>query len=402
MTLRPNFEVLEDRLTPSFSWGGTAPIEGWSGPAVTTTYVVVGDFTGDDILDRLTTGYYTPVDLRAGLGDGTFAAPIRTEIPPGASLAAADFNGDGRLDAVTVTGGVGDFGGFGNVLLGRGDGTFYGHATFDLGLDNPTGIGIGDMDSNGSTDVAVAGFSWDGLGVVAVLYNDGDWPALPRSLRITDATVTEGSTGTAFATFTVTQPSGSTETVTVAYATLDGAAKAGSDFQAASGILTFAPGETSKTITVPIIGDRLGEPTETFTVSLSNPTNATIGDGYGVGTIVDDEPRISITDVTKAEGKKGQTTLFTFTVSLSVPYDQPVTVSFRTANGTARTSDKDYVAKSGTLTFAPGETTKTIAIEVKGDSKREGNEYFYLDLSGNSSNSWFSKSRGVGTILTDD
>jgi len=60
------------------------------------------------------------------------------------------------------------------------------------------------------------------------------------------------------------------------------------------------------------------------------------------------------------------------------------------------------IAKSGTLTFAPGETTKTITIEVKGDSKREADEYFYLDLSGNSSNSWFSKSRGVGTILNDD
>ena len=79
--------------------------------------------------------------------------------------------------------------------------------------------------------------------------------------------------------------------------------------------------------------------------------------------------------MTKAEGKKGQTTLFTFTVTLSAAYDQPVTMSFRTANGTAKTSDSDYVAKTGTLTFAPGETTKTITIEVKGDSKREANEY---------------------------
>ena len=117
---------------------------------------------------------------------------------------------------------------------------------------------------------------------------------------------------------------------------------------------------------------------------------------------MDDEPRISISDVTKAEGKKGKTTLFTFTVTLSAAYDQAVTMSFRTVNGTATTGDSDYIAKTGTLTFAPGETTKTITIEVKGDSKREANETFYLDLFGNSSNSLFTKNRGIGTILNDD
>jgi len=126
-----------------------------------------------------------------------------------------------------------------------------------------------------------------------------------------------------------------------------------------------------------------------------------IADGQGVATIVDDEPRISISDVTKAEGKKGQTTLFTFTVTLSAAYDQPVTMSFATANGAA-TAGEDYVAKTGTLTFAPGETTKTIIIEVKGDSKREAHESFFVDLYNNSLSSLFSKNRGLGTILNDD
>jgi hypothetical protein len=79
-----------------------------------------------------------------------------------------------------------------------------------------------------------------------------------------------------------------------------------------------------------------------------------------------------------------------------------VTVSYQTVNGTAMTSDSDYIAKTGTLTFAPGETTKTITIEVKGDSKKESTEDFYLDLFGNSSNSLFTKNRGLGTILNDD
>jgi len=79
-----------------------------------------------------------------------------------------------------------------------------------------------------------------------------------------------------------------------------------------------------------------------------------------------------------------------------------MTMSFRTVDGTATTSDGDYVAKTGTLTFAPGETTKTITIEVKGDSKKETSETFYLDLFGLSSNASFTKSRGIGTILNDD
>jgi hypothetical protein len=77
-------------------------------------------------------------------------------------------------------------------------------------------------------------------------------------------------------------------------------------------------------------------------------------------------------------------------------------MSFQTVDGTATAGDSDYVAKTGALTFAPGETSKTITIEVKGDNKKEADEYFYLDLFGNSSNSLFTKSRGVAMILNDD
>jgi len=214
-------------------------------------------------------------------------------------------------------------------------------------------------------------------------------------------TISEGNTGTVAAQFTVTLSAASTQTVTVAYATADGTATAGSDYQAASGTLTFAPGETSKTVTVLVNGDRLAEQNETFLVTLSAATNANTLGGRAVGTILDDEPRISISDVTRYEGKKGQTTLFTFTVTLSAAYDQPVTMSFKTTDGSAK-SGADYTARTGTLTFAPGETTKTITISVIGDSKKEADETFYLDLSGNSMNSLLTKSRGVGTILNDD
>ena len=79
-----------------------------------------------------------------------------------------------------------------------------------------------------------------------------------------------------------------------------------------------------------------------------------------------------------------------------------MTMSFRTVNDTAKTGDDDYVARAGTITFNPGETSKTITIVVNGDNKKEANEVFYLDLFGNSSNSLFAKNRGIGTILNDD
>jgi hypothetical protein len=227
-------------------------------------------------------------------------------------------------------------------------------------------------------------------------------PSPPTSLRIGDATITEGNGGTRTANFTVTLSAVSTEPVTVQYATADGIATAGSDYLVRSGTLVIPAGQTTGTITVSVIGDRLPEPNEAFVVNLSSSTNATIADGQGVGTIQDDEPRISISDVSKREGRNGKATLFTFTVTLSTAYDQPVTMSFRTADATATTSDNDYVAKTGTLTFNPGERTKTITIEVKGDSKREANETFYLDLFGNSLNSLFTKNRGIGMILNDD
>ena len=78
-----------------------------------------------------------------------------------------------------------------------------------------------------------------------------------------------------------------------------------------------------------------------------------------------------------------------------------MTIPFRTEDGTAA-SGGGHAAKAGTQTFAPGETTRIITIAVKCDGKREANQEFYLDLSGNSSNSLFITNRGTGTILNDD
>jgi chitinase len=258
----------------------------------------------------------------------------------------------------------------------------------------PDFIGTGDFNGDDRPDVVIRNGDW-----YSVMLNDGNWGP---SVNLSNATIAEGNTGTRAAAFTVTLSAAPMLPVTVAFDTANDTAISGSDYQGVTGTLTFAPGEISKTISVPINGDRFAEPNETFAVNLTSATNATIADGLGIGTILDDEPRITISDVSKSEGKNNKTTLLAFTVTLSATNDQPVTMSFRTVDGTAKTSDDDYLAKTGTLTFAPGETSKTITIEVKGDSKKEANETFYLDLFGNSSNSQFTKNRSLGTILNDD
>ena len=124
-----------------------------------------------------------------------------------------------------------------------------------------------------------------------------------------------------------------------------------------------------------------------------------LGDGQGVGVIVDDEPRIAIEDVATAEGNSGST-VFVFTVTLSEPATGTVTVNYGTADGTAQ-AKRDYVAAAGTLTFAPGETSKTITVVVKGDNGVEANETFFVNLSG-AVNADILDGLGLGTIGNDD
>ena len=98
-------------------------------------------------------------------------------------------------------------------------------------------------------------------------------------------TVTEGDTGTVNAVFTVSLSAPSGQPVTVAYATADGTALAGSDYTATSGTLTFAPGVTTQTVNVPVRGDLLAEADETFDRALTSPAGATIADASASGTI---------------------------------------------------------------------------------------------------------------------
>ncbi len=179
----------------------------------------------------------------------------------------------------------------------------------------------------------------------------GSPPGMP-SLSIGPVSVTEGQSGTTVATFTATLSPISAQTVTVNYSTANGTATAGSDYVAKSGTLTFAPGVSTRPISVTVNGDTTVEPNETFSVTLSSPTNAVLGTATGTGTILTDDtapglPSLALDNVSVTEGQSG-TTVATFTVTLSPTSTQTVTVNYATADGTA-TADSDYVAKSGTL-----------------------------------------------------
>ena len=229
--------------------------------------------------------------------------------------------------------------------------------------------------------------------------------APPVGIAITGASVAEGNSGTTPLVFTDTLSAPAVSTVTVNYATAAGTATAGTDFVSQSGTLTFAAAETSKTITIGVLGDTAFEGNETLSVVLSAAsTNATIRTASAGGTITNDDvqaapPTLSISSVSALENIG----VFLFTVTLSAASSATVSVRFATANGTATTSGKsaDYSSASGTLTFSPGETSKTISVSVRNDATVEADETFFVDLS-RASNATIAVSRGTGTIRNDD
>ena len=265
------------------------------------------------------------------------------------------------------------------------------------------GTGVGDPGNStpsGYSDYASMG-RYDITGTVV------DAGVLPQ-LAISDATLDEADGA---ATFTVTVSGNVTEAITVDYATADGSATSGNDYAAAAGTLTFLPGgSTSQTLVIAVTDDALTEGSENFFVQLSNATAATIADGQGMATITDNDTDIMITDVSAnegnlAKGKKnaGDPTLkdFVFTVSLSSAVGHTVSVAYATQDGSATTADSDYQATSGVVTFAPGETSKSITVVVLGDNTAETDEDFAVELS-NPSGGNLVVSAGTGTIIDDD
>jgi len=233
--------------------------------------------------------------------------------------------------------------------------------------------------------------------------------AMPQnqpSLSLNDVSIVEGNSGTSWLTFTVKLSTASTQSVSVHYASANGTAAAAIDYTAVSGVLSFDPGITSQTISVPVLGDTGVEGNETFVINLSSSVNATIADAQAIGSIIDDDaslPTISVNNVALSEGDRGWKR-FVFSVTLSAPSTQTVSVNYATtsAGGTAL-SGSDYKGTSGILTFSPGTTSLTVSVNVSGDKTLEQNEIFFLKLS-NPKNAVLSPSlhTGTGTITNDD
>ena len=218
-------------------------------------------------------------------------------------------------------------------------------------------------------------------------------PVTIPTVSVSDASATEGGA----VEFQVSLSAASSQQVTVQYATSGGTATSGTDFTSESGTLTFGTNETTKTVSVSSTDDAVDEDDETFTLTLSSPANATMGDATATGTIRDDDdlPTVSVSDASATEGGTVE-----FTVSLSAASAKQVTVQYATSGGTAA-SGTDFTSESGTLTFAADETSKTVSVSTADDAVDEDDETFTLTLS-SPANATMGDATATGTINDDD
>ncbi len=206
----------------------------------------------------------------------------------------------------------------------------------------------------------------------------------PSTVQFKRAAYEGAESGPLTVTVNVTRTAGSASgAATVDYATADGTARAGLDYVATSGTVSFAPGELIKSFAVQLINDTTDEDTQAFNVTLTNPTGGVALGGNSTTSvnIFDDDRMPSVepgATIFVTEGDTG-TTQAVLTVKLSRASDKGYTVNYTTADGFA-TAPADYVPASGQLTFASGETTKTVSIAVKGDTVPERQENFWLRL----------------------
>jgi hypothetical protein len=237
----------------------------------------------------------------------------------------------------------------------------------------------------------------------------------PANATITPASVSkaEGNSGTTAFTFTVTLDHALSANASIAWAVTGSGANpaTANDFVGntiPTGIVTFAAGETSKTVTVNVQGDTVIESNEGFTVTLSNPVGSVvIATASASGTIQNDDASVSIAaaDTTKAEGNSG-TTAFTFTLTLTGDTSIAHTVGWSVAGSGANPANAaDFVGgalPTGSVSFAAGETSKTVTVNVQGDSAVESTEGFVVTLANPSSGLTIGTATANGTITNDD
>lgn len=277
-TTLPAYSVTTIRITRA---ADTTP------PAVSVGDVTVAEGDAGTTAARfavtLSKAATAPVTVRWATADGT------------ATVANADYQAAGG----TVTFAPGQTVQTVTVLV-AGDARTEGNETFAVRLSAPAGATLGDADGRGT------------------IRND-DAPAV----RVANIRRTEGNAGTSTATFTLTLSAPTTKTVTVAFGTADGTARAGSDYTARAGTVTFAPGETAKAVYVAVLGDTRVEGDETFRLNLSGPTNATLAVAQATATIADDDRAgaVAVTWVKREVWASG------FTMDVTIKNNGPTAVA---------------------------------------------------------------------------
>jgi len=380
---------------------------GSSGDAATETFTLTADVTAGTTGNASASGTGTIVDQ-----DVTVTSPSANE-------------GSNLVYTVTVAGsGVRSYS---FVLGGSADATDHGNPVFSNGVTLSAGVltvpnGVGSFtvtiptvndaldEANETLTVAIGGVT--GTGTIT----DND--ATP-TLAINDVAVNEAA-GTA--TFTVTLSAASGQTVTVGYTMTGQTALPGSDYTAGAGTLTFAPGTTAQTITVPILQDNLFEGAETFRIDLATPTNATIADGVGIGTIRDDgtgsggtdndTPTLAVSSLTVSDQSAG---FAVFVVSLSNPSAGATGVNLALAAGTATGGGVDYGAAGATnlqvstdngatwsnatgATIAPNDTYVLVRTPITADLLNEVSETFTLTATRTTGTTLNASASGLATI----
>ena len=198
--------------------------------------------------------------------------------------------------------------------------------------------------------------------------------------------------------------------ISVDYATSDGTAHAGTDYEATAGTVTFAPGQKRQSVSVPLLSDSQTEADETFTLTLSNVNDDAVAAAAGgppvtvvkpeaTATIRDNDPKVRVRDIRAREGDGG-TKPTRFIVKLSHSSPETLTVQFRTADGSAR-ARSDYVPVRRTIVFLPGQVKQAVAVAVRGDLKREPRERFFGKLS-NVHGGLLADAKGTARILDND
>lgn len=339
--------------------------------------VVVADFNNDGLLDVVqanAANYF--VTAFQGDGSGGLVNPVQYPIGTVGEnplrVKAADLDGDGNLDLLIADRRL-------TVLRGTGTGDFFSPVDFAIG-NGAVALAVGDLNGDGRPDVVTANQlrSVTGSDGITVLLNSP--PVPPPALLIENSSVIEGDSGLKVASITVRLSAPALMGVIIKYSVAGGTATPGQDFDAPDGFLTFAPGETVKTINVKVVGDRSHEGPETVVLRLSDPIGATVaGAGTGVLTINDDDgPSVlNLTAPFSVVSESSGVALVVVTREGAI--DDEVTVAYATLDETG-VAGVDYQPVSGVLRFAPGETRKTIAVPIVDDARFSANRAFYVML----------------------